>query len=82
MSVYEDFRQAQQEIHQLQRALMFWLPCVPAEGEQKIIDRIAHDAFLLVGYEPSGDDPQDEKSAQELGWIELMPTIEELPANG
>ncbi|HJV52771.1 MAG TPA: hypothetical protein VJ652_14990 [Noviherbaspirillum sp.] len=50
---------------QLQRALMFWLPMVPGDPEE-ISKRSGDDAMLLIGYE--GD---DEKSAEELGWLSL-----------
>lgn len=54
------------EVARLQKALMFWLPVVPTEpGEMR--ERAAGDAFLLVGC----DGPDDEPSAEALGWITL-----------
>jgi hypothetical protein len=54
-------------IQNLQRALNFWLPCVPAAcRDERIVDRIAYDADLLAGYEGPAVD-----TAEELGWIRL-----------
>jgi len=64
------------EIQRLQKALNFWLPSVPMDGDKSIIDRIAHDAQLLAGYNEL--EVPEEKDAQTMGWIELMPTIEEV----
>lgn len=73
-TAYDDLRESQEEVQRLQRALAFWLPSVPTDGAQQVIDRITHDAFLLTGYEPEEDEPD----AETLGWIELMPQIEEV----
>lgn len=67
-SAYDDLRESQQEVQRLQRALAFWLPGVPVDGDERIIDRIAHDAFLLTGYEPE----EDEQDAEERGWVKLQ----------
>ena len=56
-----------ERIHALQKALMFWLPNVPAEDSERE-KRIAADAYLLAGY--SGI---FEAGAEDLGWIELTP---------
>lgn len=74
-SAYDDIRELQEEVQRLQRALNFWLPSVPQDGPEEIADRIAHDAHLLIGYEPDGDDPIDAKDAEQLGWIRLPEVV-------
>ena len=54
--------------NQLQKALNFWLPCVPSEPEE-ISKRVADDAMLLMGY-----GGHDEQSAEQLGWLSLDAT--------
>lgn len=56
-----------EQVQNLQCALNFWLPCVP-EGcrDEKIIDRIFHDAYLLGGYEGQVVD-----TAEELKWVTM-----------
>lgn len=52
---------------------MFWMPSVPQKPfRQDIDDRIAHDAYLLVGY--LGD---FENGAEELGIIKMAQSPEE-----
>ena len=56
-----------EQIQNLQCALDFWLPCVPEVcKDEKIIDRIFHDGYLLAGYEG----PVVE-SAEDLKWITI-----------
>lgn len=55
------------EVQRLQRALAFWLPCVPAEGPEEVLIRTGDDAMLLVGYDPTENEP----TAEERGWISL-----------
>ncbi len=52
-------------IEKLQRALAFWLPCVPG-NDAEVALRAGDDAFLLSGF----GGPQ-EQSAEELGWVKL-----------
>ena len=54
-----------EHIAALQRALAFWLPCVPNEDNQRA-DRIAEDSYLLMGYQG-----ESECEAEQLGWISL-----------
>ena len=55
------------EVQELQRALAFWLPSMPAGGcLEPVYSRLAHDIDLLVGYLG----PM-EKDAEQLGWTEL-----------
>lgn len=55
------------EVQELQRALAFWLPSMPAGGcAEPRYERLAHDIDLLVGYLGP-----HEKDAEELGWIEF-----------
>ncbi len=58
------------EIQRLQRALTFWMPCVPDPGEvpEGCCERLMDDAMLLAGF-----DGPTEKSAEELGWVKLQP---------
>lgn len=58
----------EEEIGRLQTALAFWLPNVPDEGHP-LYDRIANDAFLLLGL----IGPDDEKCAQDKGYVTLAP---------
>jgi len=63
------------EIQRLQRALSFWMPCVPDPGEVMAgaCERLMDDAMLMAGY-----DGVDEKSAEALGWVRLVqPTAHE-----
>lgn len=53
-----------EEIHNLQKALNFWLPSVDPNAREQMVDRVAHDAYLLSGY-----DGELETTAEELGWI-------------
>lgn len=56
-----------QEVQRLQRALAFWLPCVPAhELPPDIEKRLEDDIAILAGY-----DGPVEPEAETLGWIEL-----------
>ena len=59
----------QQEVNRLQRALAFWLPKMPSSVPmcERYGERIGNDSFLLAGY-----NGPDEKSAEELGWINLQ----------
>ncbi len=57
-------------VDKLQRALAFWLPNVPPE-EHALHERVAQDAFLLIGLAESA-----EKSAEDLGWIALRRALE------
>jgi hypothetical protein len=60
-------QQKDEEIQNLQCALNFWLPCIPeACKDEKVIDRVFHDANLLAGY----DGPMVD-TAEELKWITL-----------
>lgn len=68
-TLYDEIRELQEEVQRLQCALHFWLPGVPATGPDAYVERIAHDAYLLIGWEPEGD---VEKTAEELGWITLQ----------
>jgi len=54
-----------QEKRRLHDALCFWLPQNRGDLPDAMQERIAADAYLLVGY----DNMPDEKSAEELGWI-------------
>lgn len=58
------------EIHRLQRALNFWMPCVPNPGEvpEGCCERLMDDSSLLAGF-----DGPTEKTAEELGWVKLQP---------
>lgn len=61
----QDVADLYEEIQNLQCALNFWLPSVPADcQDEKIMDRIFHDANLLAGYEG----PVVE-CAEEIGWV-------------
>ena len=53
------------EIARLQDALAFWMPMVG--GPDKVAERLAKDAFLLIGYDGNNDEP----SAEKLGWIQI-----------
>jgi hypothetical protein len=53
------------EVKRLHDALCFWLPQNRAGLPDAMSERIAADAYLLVGY----DDMPDKQSAEELGWI-------------
>ena len=66
----------EREVQRLQRALSFWMPCVPDPGEvpEGCCQRLMDDSFLLAGYEGEA-----EKSAEELGWIRLTDTSTEKP---
>jgi len=55
----------QRQVERLQRALSYWMPCVPGD-DAEIALRAGDDAYLLSGY--SGP---DEPTAEELGWITL-----------
>lgn len=71
-------REKDSEIERLQRALSFWMPCVPDPGEVMAgaCERLMDDAMLLAGHDGS-----DEQSAEALGWIKLQPPSHEpLPA--
>jgi hypothetical protein len=59
-------RELEAEIQGLQRALSFWHPGVRANGTAVFVERAAHDAWLLAGYEG-----ENEPGAAELGWIEV-----------
>jgi hypothetical protein len=62
------------EIQRLQRALNFWMPCVPNPGEvpEGCCERLMDDSYLLAGF-----DGPTEKSAEELGWVKLQPPAAE-----
>lgn len=53
------------EVNRLQKALAFWLPHVPAEGLEEILERTGDDAMLLFGHDG------DERCAEQRGWIVL-----------
>lgn len=55
--------------NQLQKALFFWLPNMPAVGPEEVSNRIGDDAMLLLCYEGEA-----EKTAEQLGWISLEAT--------
>jgi hypothetical protein len=55
----------EQQIENLQKALAFWLPHVPAEDTERG-KRIGDDTYLLIGYEG-----EVAAGAEELGWIKL-----------
>jgi hypothetical protein len=59
------------EMKRLHDALCFWLPQNHAGLPDAMQQRIAADAYLLVGY----DDMPDAKSAEELGWIVAAPPL-------
>jgi len=59
----DELKETAAEVQRLQRALCFWLPCVPAE-DSEIAERAGDDAFLLCGYEGPA-----EPSAEDLGWV-------------
>lgn len=61
-----ELAEAHTEIQDLQRALSFWHPGVRANGTAAFVERAAHDAWLLAGYEG-----ENESGAAELGWIEV-----------
>lgn len=61
------------EIERLQKALAFWLPHRVPDMSPALDERLEHDIGLLTGYEG-----KMEPDAIELGWIELMPQIEEV----
>lgn len=56
------------EMKRLHDALCFWLPQNHAGLPDAMVERIAADAYLLVGY----DDMPDPKSAEQLGWIKAV----------
>lgn len=55
-------------VQELQQALAFWHPGVPAE-DGEFAERAGRDAWLLTGYEGPV-----EPSARERGWIRATPT--------
>ncbi len=58
------------EIYALQKALSFWLPCVPGVHCERD-ERIASDAGLLYGF-----DGDLEETAESKGWIALPSNAE------
>ncbi len=58
------------EIYALQKALSFWLPCVPGVHCERD-ERIASDAGLLYGF-----DGDLEETAESKGWIALQSNAE------
>ena len=60
--------QMRREIYALQKALSFWLPCVPGVHSERD-ERIANDAGLLAGF-----DGDMEKTAESKGWITMTST--------
>jgi hypothetical protein len=56
------------EMKRLHDALCFWLPQSHSGLPDAMQERIAADAYLLVGY----DDMPDKQSAEELGWIAAL----------
>ena len=58
--------QMRREIYALQKALSFWLPCVPGAHSERD-ERIANDAGLLYGF-----DGDLEETAEGKGWIALV----------
>lgn len=67
--VAADVQELFDEIQRLQKALNFWLPSVPVNGPQEVVNRIAHDAHLLAGYNEL--EVPEEQDAEQLGWIKL-----------
>jgi hypothetical protein len=65
-----DLREAEEFIEKLQRALNFWMPCVPDPGEvpEGCCKRLMDDSYLLAGF-----DGPTEKTAEDLGWVKLQP---------
>lgn len=59
------------EMKRLHDALCFWLPQSHPGLPDAMQERIAADAYLLVGY----DDMPDAKSAEELGWIKVAAAV-------
>ena len=70
VSVAAEIKALLDENQRLQRALCFWMPCVPDPGEvhEGCCERLMDDSYLLAGY----DGDLSEKSAEELGWIKLQ----------
>lgn len=62
------------EVHDVQRALMFWMPNVPADDDGERGERLRNDSFLLAGYEGP-----IEEDAETIGWVALVPNA---PAKG
>jgi len=58
------------EMQRLHNALCFWLPQNHAKLPDAMQQRIAADAYLLVGY----DDMPDKQTAEELGWVAAQPS--------
>lgn len=56
------------EVHDVQRALMFWMPNVPADDDGERGERLRNDSFLLAGYEGP-----IEEDAETIGWVMLTP---------
>lgn len=75
MSPAEEYVALEQRYQKVLEALFFWLPSVPRDGSKEIIERIANDSFLLVDLDGQGYQLPD---AESLGWIELMPQIEQV----
>ena len=61
------------EIYALQKALSFWLPCVPGVHSERD-ERIASDAGLLYGF-----DGDLEETAEGKGWIALQSNAQSKP---
>lgn len=74
MSPAQEYVELEERYQKVLAALHFWLPSVPLDGSEEVIDRIAKDANLLVDFKAG----IAELDAETLGWIELMPQIEEL----
>ena len=64
---YQENRNLRAEVQALQKALNFWLPCVPGVHSERD-ERIASDAGLLAGF-----DGDIEETAEAKGWIALTP---------
>ena len=62
------------EIYALQKALSFWLPCVPGVHSERD-ERIASDAGLLYGF-----DGDLEETAEGKGWIAVASNAPSSPA--
>jgi len=63
----EENTELRAEVQRLQRALHFWLPCVPV-NDPEIAERASSDAYLLVGFDPRH---QAELDAEARGWISV-----------
>ena len=70
----QENRALRAEVQALQKALNFWLPCVPGVHSERD-ERIASDAVLLAGF-----DGDIEETAEAKGWIALTANATNSPA--